>query len=74
MRCLARLLKGLQWVKTRFNGSCNEIYERGENPYRTTAAPDCFPIQTTVGRTEFVLLPQKETLLASAASYVLGKK
>lgn len=23
------------------NGGCNEIYEPGENPYRTTAAPDC---------------------------------
>src|SRR5450631_1782825 len=61
MRCLARLLKGIQWVETRLNGSCNEIYEHGENPYGTTAAPDCFPIQTTVGRTEFVLLPQNDT-------------
>jgi hypothetical protein len=25
------------------NGSCNEIYEPGENPYETKAAPDCFP-------------------------------
>lgn len=25
------------------NGSCNEIYEPGENPYHTTAAPDCIP-------------------------------
>jgi hypothetical protein len=24
------------------NGSCNEFYEPGENPYNTGAAPDCF--------------------------------
>jgi hypothetical protein len=66
MRCLARVLKDLQWVENRLNDSCNEIYEHGANPYGTTAAPDCFPIQTTADRTEFVLLLQKDTLLASA--------
>jgi hypothetical protein len=25
------------------NGSCNEVYEPGENPYRTFPVPDCFP-------------------------------
>jgi hypothetical protein len=25
------------------NGSCNEFYEPGENPYETKAAPDCIP-------------------------------
>ena len=25
------------------NGSCNEFYQPGENPYTTHAVPDCFP-------------------------------